>query len=98
MPLCGRKSADSIRDRVFHQATKFLALLVGDRGSQVLNLDQSFADEYDLSDFGNASHPRVANELRIEREQPFRFLRVSARRGLPFEQAALPSSLPMASM
>jgi hypothetical protein len=33
---------------------KLLALLVGDSGAQVLNLDQSLADEYDLSDFGNS--------------------------------------------
>ena len=75
-------------DCAFHQAAKLLALLVGDGGSQVLNLDQPLADEYDLSDFGNASHPGVANELRIQRQQSLRLFRVSARTGLPLEQAA----------
>jgi hypothetical protein len=49
-------------------------LLVGDSGSKVLNLGQALADEYDLRDFGNTSHPGVADELRIERKQPFRLL------------------------
>ena len=75
-------------DRAFHQMPEFLPLLVGDGGSQVLNLHQPFADEYDLGDFGNARHPRVANQLRIQCQQPLRLLRVSARRGLPLKQAA----------
>jgi hypothetical protein len=53
-------------DRVLYQATEFIALFVGDGGAQVLNLDQTLADEHDLSNFGNASHPRVANQLRIQ--------------------------------
>jgi len=51
--LCGFDSLD----RVPYQATELLALPVGNRGSQVLNLDLPFADEYDLSDLGNSSHP-----------------------------------------
>jgi hypothetical protein len=56
-------------DRVPYQATEFLALLVGDSGSQVLNLDQAFADEYDLSDFSNARHPGVTGRGRGGRSQ-----------------------------
>ena len=66
-----------------------LALVIGDGGSQVLHLDQSLADQHDLGDFGNASHPRIANQLRIQRQQTLRLFRVSARRGLPLQQAAL---------
>jgi hypothetical protein len=53
-------------DCVFRQVSKLLALFVAYRGAQVLNLDQSLADEHDLGDFGNAGHPGVANELRIQ--------------------------------
>jgi hypothetical protein len=52
-------------DRVPHQATEFLALLVGDGGSQVLNLHQPFPNEYDLGDVRNSSDPGVADQLRI---------------------------------
>jgi hypothetical protein len=45
-------------DCAFHQVAEFLALLISDRGVQVLHFDQAFADEYDLGDFGNARHPR----------------------------------------
>ena len=48
-------------DRVLHQANEFLPLLVGNGSSQ------AFADEHDLADFGNAGHPGVASQLRIQR-------------------------------
>src|SRR5207302_5069994 len=35
-------------NRVFHELAEFLTLFVGNRGSQVLHLDQPLADEYDL--------------------------------------------------
>ena len=62
------RGLDSL-DRVPCQATEFLALLVGDSGSQVLNLDQAFAGEYDLSDFSNAGHPGVTGRGRGGRSQ-----------------------------
>jgi hypothetical protein len=70
--LCGLDSSDGVLD----QAPELLALLVGDGGAQVLNLDQRFADEYDLCDFGDASYPR--NQLRIQCQQSVRFLGVAA--------------------
>ena len=83
--LCGLDSSD----RVLDQPSEFLSLVIGDRGVQILNLDQAFADKYDLGDVGNARHPRVTDQLGIQREQPVGFFRVSARRGFPLEQAAL---------
>jgi hypothetical protein len=59
--------------------------LVGDGGAEVLNLNQPFADEYDLGDLGNARHPGITDQLWIERQQPIRFLRVAAGGGLPLE-------------
>ena len=95
MPLCGRNWADSIlSDRVLDQVAEFLALLVGDRGAQVLDLDQSLAHEDDLGDFGDAGHPGIADQLRIEGKQSLRLFRVSAGRGLPLQQAALSVEFP----
>jgi hypothetical protein len=62
--LCGLNSLNG----VIYQTPEFLPLFIGDRGPQVLNLDQSFANEYHLGDFSNASHPRVTNQLRIQRQ------------------------------
>jgi hypothetical protein len=52
-------------DRAFHQAAKLLALFVGDRGVEILHLDEPFTDEDDLRDVRNSDHPRIANQLRI---------------------------------
>jgi hypothetical protein len=82
--LCGLDSLD----RVSYQATEFLALIIGNGGSQVLHLHKPFPNEHDLGDFGNSSHPRIANQLRIQREQPVRLFRVSARRRFPLQKAA----------
>jgi hypothetical protein len=39
------------------QSTELAPLLVGDRGSQVLDLDQAFAHEYHLGNFRDSSDP-----------------------------------------
>ena len=57
-------------DSVIDQLTKLIALFVGDGGAEVLNLDQALADEDDLGDVGDAGDPGVADELRIEHEEP----------------------------
>jgi len=81
-------------DGVFDELAEFLALLVGDRGVQVLNLDQSLADEDHLGDFGNARNPGVADQLRIQSQQSIGLLWVAAGGGLPLDQAACPIQLP----
>src|SRR5213592_695030 len=55
---------------------------------KILNLNQSLADEDDLCDFGDAGHPGVANQLRIQSQQSIRFLCVAAGSGLPLDQGA----------
>src|SRR5712691_4545947 len=75
-------------DRVLDQSPEFFALVVVDRGPEVLNLDQPLADENHLSHVGNTCDPGIANQLRVKSQQPSWFLRISAGRGLPFQQAA----------
>jgi hypothetical protein len=77
-----------------HQATKLLSLFLGDGRAQVLNLDVTFADKYDLGDFRHASHPRVADKLRIQRWQSLRLLRVAARTGFPLQQTTFAVEFP----
>src|SRR5437660_7588717 len=60
---------------------------------KILNLNQSLADEDDLCDLGDAGHPGVANQLRIQSQQSILFLCVAAGSGLPLDQAACPVQL-----
>jgi hypothetical protein len=53
-------------DCVLDQQAELLALLFADCGAQILDLNQPFADEHNLCDLGNACHPGVTNQLRIE--------------------------------
>ena len=75
-------------DRVFDQLAELLALLLGDGGSQVLNFDQPLADENNLSDLGDAGHPRVANKLGIESQETGGFFGVATGGGLPLQETA----------
>src|SRR5207302_6734398 len=60
---------------------------------KILNLDQSLADEDDLCDFGDAGHPGVANQLRIQSQQSIGRLWIAAGRSLPLDQATCPVQL-----
>ena len=81
-------------DRVLGQMTKFLTLQVADRRAQILDFYQSLTDEYHLSHFSDACDPGIANQLRIECQQPLRFFRISAGGCLPFQQAACAIKFP----
>src|SRR2546423_2349398 len=70
--------------------TEFLPLFVADNSLEVLNLNQPLAHKHYLRYFGDACHPGIANQLRIERQQPFWFFWIAAGGGFPFEQTPLP--------
>jgi hypothetical protein len=73
--LSGLNSAD----RVLGQTSEFIALCVRDRGSQILNLNCTLANEHNLGNVADARHPRIANQLGIQSEQAVRFFRVATR-------------------
>jgi hypothetical protein len=77
-------------NRVFDQLTELLPLFLGDGGPQVLNFDQPLANEDNLSDLGDAGHPRVADKLGIERQETVRFLGIASRASLPLQKASGP--------
>src|SRR6516164_2757614 len=52
-----------------------------------------FADEYHESDFCNAREPRVAEQLRVEGQDPCGLFRVAGRRGFPVDHRAYPVEL-----
>jgi hypothetical protein len=52
-------------NRVFCQLAELAPLFVSDRSAQILDLNQSLADEDGLSDLRDSRHPGVAKELRI---------------------------------
>jgi hypothetical protein len=49
-------------DLVFDQMAKPLTLFIDDGGTQVLDLDESSADEYDQGELG-----KIANQPRIQK-------------------------------
>jgi hypothetical protein len=69
MPLWGRKWQASICAMVSWTISPNSALLVGDGGFQVLDLDQALTDEDNFCDFADAGDPGVADELGVEGEQ-----------------------------
>jgi len=54
-------------DGVIDQGCEFLALFVRNGGPEVLNFNQSLADEDHLGNFVDPGHPRIADELWIQR-------------------------------
>ena len=48
-------------DGVVDQPAELLALLFGDGGTEILDLDQPFPDEHDLGNVRDTSYPRVAD-------------------------------------
>src|ERR1700730_8239328 len=71
-----------------YQSAKFLPLLLRDCCSQILNFGSMLPHKNDQCHLRNASDPRIANQLRIERKQTFRAFWVATRRGFPVDQAA----------
>jgi hypothetical protein len=61
-------------DRVLDQVAELFALFVADGCPEILNLDQSFADKYHLSDVCDPGDPGIANQLRIQGQQSGRRL------------------------
>ena len=72
-----------LSDSGFNQAAVLPALLIGNRGPEILNLRLVLSNEHNHGDFGDSADPGVADELRIKREQPLGLFRITARRSLP---------------
>jgi len=54
------------RDGVIDQPAELLSLFVGDDRTEVLDLDQSFANKDNLGYIRDARDPAVADQLRIK--------------------------------
>src|SRR6516225_5740845 len=73
--------------RCFYQSTKFLPLLLGNHGPQVLDFRSMLSYKDNQRCLGNPGDPRIADELGIERKQARRRFRVSAGCRLPIDEA-----------
>src|ERR1022692_3333091 len=71
--------------RVVDQGLELLPLLVGDSGPQVLDFYGALTDKDDLRDFIDPRHPGIANQLRIQRRNAVRLLRIAGGAGLPLQ-------------
>ncbi|MGB8115100.1 MAG: hypothetical protein WCF22_15065 [Candidatus Sulfotelmatobacter sp.] len=81
-------------DSIFDDVSEFFPLLLGDRGSQILDFDLPFPHEYYLGHFRDSRYPRIADELRIQTQQSIWFVRVATGRGLPLQKTAIAIQLP----
>ncbi len=73
-------------DGVIDEGRELLALLLGDRGPQILHFDQALADKDNLCDLVDTCHPRIADELGIECGDTSRLFWISGGGGLPFQE------------
>src|ERR1019366_5113172 len=73
-------------DCVIDQGCELLPLLVRSGRSEVLHFDQALADENNLGNFVDPSHPRIADELRIQGGNAGRVFRISRRSSFPFQK------------
>ena len=55
-----------LADGLMDQGIELLPLLVGDRSSQILNLDQTLTHKNDLGDVGDSRYPGIAEQLGVE--------------------------------
>src|SRR5207253_5826575 len=78
---------DLVFRRLLDQSAKFLTLFFGNRRPQILDFGSELAHKNNQRGFENSADPRIADELRVERKQAFRCLRVTAGRRLPIDQA-----------
>src|SRR6266581_2597169 len=67
--------------------TEFLTLFVADNSLEILSLNQPLSNKDHLRHLGDASDPGIADQLRIQRQQPLRFFWIAAGSGFPFEKA-----------
>src|ERR1019366_3580481 len=72
-------------DRVVDQGFELLPLLVRDGGPQVLDFNHALTDKDDLSDFIDAGHPGITNQLRIQGRNAVRLLWIAGGAGLPLQ-------------
>jgi hypothetical protein len=91
-----RKELSSLNlfNRVLNQSAELISLFLRDGRAQVLDFNQPFAHKNDLRNIRDARHPRIADQLWIERYKALRFFLVATGRGLPFEQAPFTVQLP----
>src|SRR6516165_2491099 len=74
-------------DRSLNQLAKLPALVLVDRGLQILNLRCVLSYKYDQGNFRNASHPGITNELWVECQKTFRMFRISGCGRFPVDNA-----------
>ncbi len=73
-------------DCVLDQGCELLPVFVGDGGEEVLDFNETLADENNLSDFVDAGHPRIADKLLIQCGNARGLFQISCRGSFPLQQ------------
>ena len=88
----------NLLDGGFHQLAKLPTLFVVDGCLQILNFGRGLSNKHHQGDICDSSHPGVAGQLWIERQEAIGLFRIA--RSCPFQSRMhfVPSSSPIASM
>src|SRR5580700_833825 len=76
----------NVEDCRLNKATKLPALFFRNGRPQVLDFRQLLSHEDDQCNIRNATDPGIANQLRIQSEEAFWLLGITARSRLPIDQ------------
>src|ERR1700752_3698639 len=77
----------------FHQLAKFPPLFFIDGCLQILNFGRGLSNKYHQRDIRDSSHPGVADQLWIKRQEAIGLFRIARSRGFPIEDAIRPVQL-----
>src|SRR6202040_3649459 len=83
----------NLLDGGFHQLAKFPAPFFVDGCLQILNFGRGLANEHHEGDIRDSSHPGVADQLWIKRQEALGLFRIARPCGFPIEDAIRPVQL-----
>src|SRR5215469_6458882 len=80
-------------DRSLYQLAKLPALILVDRGLQILNFGCALSNKDDEGNLRNAGHPGITNQLRVQSQKTSGLFWVSRGRCFPVDDAFRPIHL-----
>src|ERR1700757_2368754 len=93
-PAVRQKMASfNLLDGGFHQLAKLPTLFFVDGCFQILNFGRALANKHNQRDIRDSSHPGVADELWIKRQEAIGLFRIARSCGFPIDDAFRPVEL-----
>src|SRR5579862_3852371 len=83
----------NLLDGCFHQLAKFSTLFFVDGCLQILNFGRGLSNKHHQRDIRDSSHPGIADELWIKRQETIGLFRIARSSRFPIEDAICPVQL-----